>query len=89
MLLPSTVRHGRGCDGHPWKLLTMLGRCPCLVASPDGVAIAAGRDVLFVRPGGEPMVRLMAVLSQSIAVLCLRVIAHVRRGSCKGEKYKG
>ena len=47
-LLPSTVRHGDGHGYRPWKLLTMLGMCPCPVVPTGGVAIAIGRTFLCV-----------------------------------------
>ena len=45
-LSPSTVRHDYGHGHRPWKLLTMLGMCPCPVASVDSAATVVGHTIL-------------------------------------------
>ena len=68
--------------------LTMLRACLCPVASVDGMVMTAEGAEPCVERGRAWRVPKAPVLPRSKAVLCPRVVAHARRGSYRGEKYK-
>ena len=71
--------------------LTVSGMCPYPVAPVDGVAIAVEARCAPCstrRGAGAPRVLPIAASSWSIAMICSRVIAHARRGSCRGGSAK-